>query len=382
MALKTRIKNKIRREIKKMPFDSKKRKVLVSIYKEMLYASVTDKSFEISNTMIKRYLGEKELSKKERKNIIKEMLYYRNMYLTTLSEYFMFSFDKISEEESTKYITNGMGKYYLRYLNTDTAKITANKYNTYKMYKEFYKREMIFCKSEDDFDNFKEYCKKHTKFVKKPHSAECGKGVELIDTTGKKLKELFNQLLEENEKFILEELIEQEEKMASLHPGSVNCVRIYVLIKDDGTMVVDHPFLKVGQNNSFVDNGGAGGILALIDSKTGKILSNGMDEDRNEYLKHPNTNVKFKGFQIPKWNELVKMMMKVAKISPNGRYLGWDVALSKKGWMIVEGNSMTAFIGQQMPIKKGMKKEFEEMINWKDVPNKEQYKTSKKKKIS
>lgn len=54
----------------------------------------------------------------------------------------------------------------------------------------------------------------------------------------------------------------------------------------------------------------------------------------------------------------------------------------KKGWMIVEGNSMTAFIGQQMPIKKGMKKEFEEMINWKDVPNKEQYKTSKKKKVS
>ena len=55
--------------------------------------------------------------------------------------------------------------------------------------------ELEECEIQHVLTKVKEYCKKHTKFVKKPHSAECGKGVELIDTTGKKLKELFNQLL-------------------------------------------------------------------------------------------------------------------------------------------------------------------------------------------
>ncbi len=112
---------------------------------------------------------------------------------------------------------------------------------------------------------------------------------------------------------VLEEKIVQDETMSSLHPSSVNTFRIVTYKKPSGEIVVHLPFIKIGQKGSFVDNGGAGGILALIDEKTGVIITDGKDELNNIYKKHPDTKIKLKGFQIPMWNE-IKELAKIASI--------------------------------------------------------------------
>lgn len=381
-----KINDRLRKIILKSRHGSIKRKILVSIYKELIYmyTKITKKKTMIkAQEIIERYEPNNNYSKRQKKKILKQMCYYVGVYRAIFSEYYMLDFRNMSDQEIEGYITNGDGKQYLRYLNTDTYKFTQNKYDTYLTFTKYYKRDMILINGMDDFAKFEEYCKKHPVFVKKPHSSECGKGVELIDTNKKNLEKLFKKLVIENKSFIVEEKIEQDELMASLHPSSVNTIRILPYVDKKGKVTIHKPFLKVGQNSSFVDNGGAGGILALIDAKTGEVLSDGMDELRHEFVYHPNTNVKFKGFQIPKWDELIKMMKEIALLKPEGRYLGFDVALSKKGWVIVECNSMTAFIGQQMPMKKGIKNEFEKLIDWKSVENKEKYnyKPSQRKKI-
>lgn len=371
-----RVNEWFRKQIINSKYGSLKQKILSYVYKEACYQYCKKRSkvrFHKAEAMIEKYEPNNQYSLKQKKKVIKRILYCVGIYRIIISEYYMFGFDKLSELEMREYITNGDGKQYLRFLNVDTYKFTQNKYDTYKIYAKYYKRDMILISGMEDYEKFKKFCSKHPIFVKKPSSSECGNGVELIDTNGKKLYEIFRSLVIDNESFIVEEKIEQDEVMASLHPGSVNTIRILPYVDLKGNVTIHKPFLKVGQNNSFVDNGGAGGILALIDSKTGKVLSNGMDELINEYIYHPNTNIKFKGFQIPQWKELVAMMKEIALIKPEGRYLGFDVALSKKGWVIVECNSMTAFIGQQMPMKKGIKKEFEKLIKWEKVENKEQY---------
>lgn len=385
-----KVNDRLRKMILKSKHGSVKRKILVSIYKELIYMYTKlkrKKALRKAEEIIERYEPNNNYSKRQKKKILKQMCYYVGVYRAIFSEYYMLDFRNMTDQELEEYVTNGDGKQYLRYLNTNTYKFTQNKFDTYKAFAKYYKREMILINGMEDFEEFEKYCQKHPVFVKKPHSAECGKGVELIDTNKKNLSKLFKQLVIENKSFIVEEKIEQDEVMASLHPSSVNTVRILPYVDKKGKVTIHKPFLKVGQNSSFVDNGGAGGILALIDAKTGKVLSDGMDELRNEFVYHPNTNVKFKGFQIPKWKELIDMMKEAALLKPEGRYLGFDVALSKNGWVIVECNSMTAFIGQQMPMKQGIKKEFEKLIDWESVENKEQYnykpsqrKTLKKKK--
>ena len=378
---------KLKLMIKKRKYGTVSRKILEKIYKEILYFQAKRRrksAIKKCKDVIAQYDPKIKKNKRAIKKATKEMLYYKDMYGAKLIAYYMLGYNELTEKEVSEYVNEADRKLYLRYLNQDTAQFTLNKYDTYKEFSKYYKRDITLISGVYDYKKFEEFCSKHTMFVKKPHSSCSGRGVELIDTSNEDLKELFRKLVIENKAFIMEEKIAQDEQMAKLHPNSVNTIRMLPLIDKNGEVVIHKPFLKIGQEGSFVDNGGAGGILALIDSKTGKVISDGMDEMRREYIEHPNTNITFKGFQIPKWRELVDMMIEISKIKPQGRYLGWDVALSKKGWVVVECNSATGFIGQQMPMKKGIKKEFEELIGWADVPNKEQFmnKTkSKKKKI-
>lgn len=259
----------------------------------------------------------------------------------------------------------------MRYLNPNILHITSNKYKTYEVYKKFFKREVALIDSSS-YKGFEKFIKKHPIFVKKTLNSAFGKGVELIDSTGQNKKELFDKLIYENKKFLVEEKIEQGKEMKVLNESSVNTLRIIPFIKD-GKCIIHKPFMKIGQNGSFVDNGGAGGILVAIDANTGIAISDGVDEKLNRYEVHPNSKIKFQGFQVPKWDEVKKLALEVAKVHDGGRYIGFDFAYSTNGWVVVEANGRTQFLGQQMTLRKGMKKEMEALIDWKNVPNKERF---------
>jgi hypothetical protein len=56
------------------------------------------------------------------------------------------------------------------------------------------------------------------------------------------------------------------------------------------------------------------------------------------YEKHPLTGLDFIGFQVPCIAEVKELVTEAAKILPDCRYVGWDVAISEKGPLLVEGN--------------------------------------------
>lgn len=69
----------------------------------------------------------------------------------------------------------------------------------------------------------------------------------------------------------------------------------------------------------------------------------------NNYTYHPDTNIKLVGFQIPKWNEAVETAINLAKQVPDVRYVGWDLALTADGWVMIEGNEDGQFPFQHFP---------------------------------
>lgn len=298
--------------------------------------------------------------------LLKDIRYMKNKYGFKYEEYFMYGFRyKILYLRKT-FIAGGDMKEYIAFLNPPMEKkVLRDKYFCYMNYKDYYKRDIIKLESEDDYKSFSSFISKHKSFVVKPYNKAFGTGVRLINSVNYKDKKvLFNELLGDGS-VVLEEVIVQDERMKVLHPGSVNTIRMIPFIKEDGEVIIHFPFIKIGVNNSFVDNGGAGGILALIDEKTGKIITDGIDEVCNKYKYHPNSNIKLKGFQIPLWDEAVKLAKSLAPLNNKLKYIGWDFALSKDGWIIVEGNGATQFIAQQMADGKGKKKEFESLIGYK-----------------
>ena len=163
-------------------------------------------------------------------------------------------------------------------------------------------------------------------------------------------------------KYIIEECVHQSECMSGLNPSSVNTVRCITFMTSQG-IKIGPCFLKVGQGDSFVDNGGKGGILIGINSQNGILDTDGYDEFLRKYKKHPNTGTEFSGYQLPEWNQMINIVKEMSMQVPNVRYIGWDMAHTDSGWVVIEGNGGGQFIGPQIVWQRGFKEDIEKLLN-------------------
>jgi len=86
-----------------------------------------------------------------------------------------------------------------------------------------------------------------------------------------------------------------------------------------------------------------------LDGKTGKLNSDGYDEYPVAYREHPDSKVRFDGFQLPEWEKCVVLVREMADMIPKVGYVGWDMAYSQdKGWVIVEANGGSHIMTQLM----------------------------------
>ena len=117
----------------------------------------------------------------------------------------------------------------------------------------------------------------------------------------------------------------------------VNTVRIPTVLTSKGFYVLGC-FLRTGRKGAIVDNAGGGGIFAAIDDKSGMVISDGHDEYGHSYVSHPDSNIQFKGFQLPDWQSVIDIAEKAHRGMPHHRYIAYDFAHTDSGWILIEGN--------------------------------------------
>lgn len=315
-------------------------------------------------------------SEEEIEETLFRTIYFYWAYGCDVDEYFYYRFAEKSREEIKAYVTKREKVIYTNWLNClDDAHFLQNKYETYQLFRDEYKREMILCDGEDCEDAFLRFVKKHPVFVVKALHLGGGQGIhkdDVIGLTEEEIREKFRSLLTEvsiingqmnswgsKSGFAVEELILQGEEIGRLHPQSVNVVRMPTLLID-GEIRVYQPWLKIGCGDSFVDNGHTGGLMAGIDVKTGVVDTPGYSELPAMYEYHPDTELRIPGTRIPAWEELVDTVKALSSRLPSIRYISWDMAWTDKGWAVMEGNFRGAFMWQFFR-QKGMKAEFEDM---------------------
>ena len=318
-------------------------------------------------------------SEDEMKNRLCRAIYDYWVYGNTLEEDFYLGFDKLSDIGKREYATMRRRMDFYAYLNDlSLAHLFDNKDETYELFKADYLRDLIAVRDESDFETFAAFVKKHPVFVAKPNSMSTGLGVRKIEMpSGVDMKDFFLGLLREYKGYdgnspwrkptttiILEELIEQHEALAALHPASVNGVRATTVRVGDKVHVYQ-PWIKVGAGGTFVASCVLGGFDMGIDAETGVLDTIGYGEMGEEYFKHPDTGVELKGYQIPQWDDLLKLAKKLASSLPKSiNYIGWDFVLTPKGWCVMEGNFRGDFMWQLFR-HRGMLKDFENLIGWK-----------------
>lgn len=222
----------------------------------------------------------------------------------------------------------------------------------------FFKRDAILLDGIDSLrlakDNF---FAKHKRFILKPINAATGRGIQIIKFENYiELETNLLPLLNNLGPCVAEELIVQSKIMADFHPKSVNTLRVPSFRFNENNTLIFQPFFRIGKGGNVVDNAGAGGIMGLIDADTGVVYA-ASDERCHYFTKHPDSNIDIVGFQIPKWEEAKSFVRSLAEVLPDVRYVGWDIALTDNGWVLIEGNEKGQFVWQ-IPTKKGFRKDF------------------------
>ena len=283
-----------------------------------------------------------------------------------------------SHDKKCRYITCRNRFKYIDYLNKkEDMHLLRNKWHAYLLLKDAYRREVLLLESEQDFPAFEAFCQRHPTFVVKPVGLGLSLGVRKVDVENANLHTLFDQLFIEietenghwnsgTEKGVLvEELIEQGEEMAMLHPASVNSVRMLTINLGDGDIRLWYPYVRIGVGGHFISSAATGSIVACINAGTGVVYSTGFDKLGRITDVHPDTHFTIKGIKIPRWGQLCQKAIEMSKRLPTLRYIGWDFVYDKDGeWIVMEGNENAGISSSQLIHHRGMREEFEQLIGY------------------
>ena len=104
-------------------------------------------------------------------------------------------------------------------------------------------------------------------------------------------------------------------------------------------------------------------MVAPVDEKTGIVLQPAIDKTKTLYDNHPETGTPIKGFQFPDWDSAMEMIKEATLVVPEVGYVGWDLAFSTKGPLLMEGNPFPGHdiyqLPEHTPDKMGMMPKFQ-----------------------
>ncbi len=303
-----------------------------------------------------KLFGSKE-DKADVKKCLRSMRREWMRYGVAPKRYFTYDFPHLTKKEKKNFITDLETSKYSAILSDWTdKKIFAHKYETYLQFQKYYKRDIVKSSNLDE-----SFLAKHPRFFFKPEHSLKGLGCRIISAEDYPDIQAMKDAIPDWDDGICEELIAQDDFENAFHPESLNTVRTQTLMMRDGTVRIIGAYQRMGRGNSITDNVSGGGMIANIDISRGVINTDAVDDGRRTYTVHPDTGAVIKGAVLPQWEELCQIITDVAKTVPTVRYISLDMALSKNGWVIVEGNADGNFM-QQVCTHKGCKKEFDQLI--------------------
>lgn len=288
---------------------------------------------------------------------LRETLLHKTFY----EEYDRYDFAHKTEAQRRSYITDHYRNQVCRHINEPRQQaLIMDKYRAAQLLEDFYGRRFMQVASEADRAEFIRFGQAMGQLVAKPVDDCGGRGVRLLSPQAPhQWADTFDEMMQLKRRFIVEERIAQDPFMASFNPSSVNTVRINTF-QHRGHVSRFTSIIKTGRVGAFVDNGAQGGVMALVDSETGLIVTDAIDDLGHTFTAHPDSGRPFKGVQIPRWEELKHITTQMALRLPRLTFIGWDMALTPNGWIAVEGNK-GEFFAEQIVLGRGLKKEFDQM---------------------
>lgn len=157
--------------------------------------------------------------------------------------------------------------------------------------------------------------------------------------------------------------LEQAPILSQFCSDTINTIRVVTMNESGYESKIVGASIRFGRMGGFVDNLAQGGVSVNLNIETGELYEYGMREyDLTKYYVHPDTKVQFAHVKIPQWPAIKELIDHVSSLLPPFKEIGWDIALTPDGPVIVELNTGTGVYSVQMGPKYGVAKAFEDCI--------------------
>jgi hypothetical protein len=162
--------------------------------------------------------------------------------------------------------------------------------------------------------------------------------------------------------FLIEERIRPHPALASFVGPTLCSVRVQTIVALDGTPRIIAAVFKLQPKPIGVDHLIYGAVGCWVDLDSGVLGPGRTRASLEEVTLIPDTTTSFVGFQLPDWPQVRELALRAARAFPWARSIGWDIAISDRGPMLIEGNEEWSPSLIQIPAPYGlMTGEFEEL---------------------
>ena len=261
-------------------------------------------------------------------------------YTTSFKEYFMYRFFNHDRATRGTYAGSGVMHRFTTQMNDRQRwDIFRSKALFYQHFGQLMGRQCLYLQeSTPEAFAFADWIAERPLVVAKPNYGARGRSVAFVDTTRVRPEEIFATLLRKGQDFI-EEPIRQHEALQKLNPSCVNTIRVITICTETEVDVIG-TVMRLGVGGSQVDNMFTGGIAAPVDPATGQVYHAALSNApwSPHYEVHPDTQEPILGFQVPLWGSVLELARCAARIVPGVRTVGWDIAVTSAGAILVEGN--------------------------------------------
>ena len=279
--------------------------------------------------------------------------------------YYSYRFPELSVKQKREFISMRdilaiVEKY--RILYPEQWLINRNKERFLTEYASFVHRKWMYVNGSSEKNEVQTFLDNYDVIVKPTNSCS-GNGVYKLHRGEGSADVILNGGLPA----MLEECIYNEASLAEFHPASLNTIRV-VTISNGKAVKIFGTVLRTGNFNSVFDNADAGGYFAEIDAETGIVISNGVTEMGEEAEAHPASGKVFKGYQVPRWDEVIDTCKRAALYKKDATLTAWDVAITDHEIDMIEGNSAPSIEIHQIPLHRGVRKKLYSIMDELDLP--------------
>lgn len=280
--------------------------------------------------------------------IAADMLMCYARYHTLPDEYFNYGFDLVPRSERKNYLTEHWGTRTSKALNNRLYRgILDNKFYLSQILAPYYGRSCVqnTCLTPE---RFRAFTAGQEKFILKPISGFGGRGHKVYHLDGSRPLDDIYQEVVSAPRSILEQWIVQHEALSSLYPDAVHIVRLDTIHSGDLSDLRIFGFnLSIACQGEIANTCISTTLSAQIDPETGILVTDAFDDAHRILTEVPGTGAKIRGFKVPYWQEALELVKQAAAAIPELRYIGWDVAFTPDGPVIVEGNFNPGVDGAQ-----------------------------------